>query len=147
MNKWLSILLLSSALFACQNNTKDTTGNEDVSESGAPTEEIKKLKKETLQLHDEVMSKMNTMAQLRSKLKENISDKNADTAAMIQAEANLAGAKEKMMNWMRNFEDPDKLEATEAEKTQYLRDQRNRMEEIQNYTQQSIQKAEKLLGK
>lgn len=145
MNKWLSILLLSSALFACQNNTKDTTGNEDVSESGAPTEEIKKLKKETLQLHDKVMSKMNKMAQLRSKLKENISDKNADTAAMIQAEANLAGAKEKMMNWMRNFEDPDKLEATEEEKTQYLRDQRNRMEEIQNYTRKSIQEAEELL--
>lgn len=147
MNRWFFFLLLSSALLACQNSTKDTTGSGDAPNKEASSGNIEKLKKETLQLHDEVMSKMNKMAQLRSELKENSSQDTVDSTAMVQTEAQLAGAKDKMMNWMRNFKNPDKLEGTEEEKAQYLRDQRDRMEEIQKYTQQSIQKAEKLLGK
>lgn len=111
----------------------------------ASEDQIATLKKEVMAVHDKAMAQMNEMSQLRRKLKETKSEA-ADTAAYHNAYSDLAQAQEAMMEWMRNFENPDEMEVSLKEKTRYLEDQKEKITDVAEYTDRSINKAKAVLA-
>ncbi len=141
MKKFFVLLGLSICVIACTNSTSA----EGESTEAKAEDQVETLKKEVMTLHDKTMAQMGEMGQLSSKLKA-ASATASDTAAYYNAINDLTQAKESMMDWMHDFENPDKMEVAEAEKVKYLEEQKTKMADIADYTDRSIEKAKKVLA-
>lgn len=108
-------------------------------------DKVMELKKEVMEVHDKTMAQMNTMAKLRKELRQ-ASGEAQDTAAYYNAYQDLHQAHEDMMNWMRNFENPDEMEVSTEEKISYLDEQKQKVVQLEEYTNRSIEKAETVLS-
>jgi hypothetical protein len=108
--------------------------------------EVEKLKTETIAIHDEVMPKMDDIMKLKKSLKD----------AMLEADSvqkeeirNRVGALEEadqaMMNWMRNY-DPRMEDMTDAEKIEYLKNQKASISEVSEKMKKSIAEAKTYLN-
>ncbi len=106
--KYLLFSLLFLFLFSCTSKEK----------------QIESLKSEVIDIHDEVMPRMNEVMQLKKELVErgnSIDSSQIETLAEIQSHIlYLEEADEEMMNWMRNY-DPEMKDMTEEEKIAYLK--------------------------
>jgi hypothetical protein len=107
--------------------------------------EVEKLKTETIAIHDEVMPKMDDIMKLKKSLKIKQDSANENEQGNIQ---NLIIALEEsdkaMMNWMRNY-DPRMEDMSDAEKIEYLKNQKSSISEVSDKMKQSIAEAEEYL--
>ena len=129
------ILLSVIFLFACQPAAK----KEEV--------DLKALKDEVFELHDEVMPKMGDLRRVRKSLMllaDSVQATDSLRASVLLTASNdLAAANEGMMEWMRNF-DPD-FEGTEAEILKYLTDQKAAIEQVNLNMKESLKRGEAIL--
>lgn len=102
---------------------------------------------EVMNVHDEVMPKMDDIYKLKEELKKEI----VDTPGMVEekrkaiesAILQLDAASEEMMDWMRNFNPlPDSLGEENARK--YLEEQKTKVDKVKEDMLQAIDKAKSL---
>lgn len=143
MKRFFVLLALSAGMLSCTNGGSTTEAeNTEVS----ATEKVDAAKKEVMVIHDKTMAQMGEMGQLTTKLKAAAVEA-TDTAAIYNAINDLAQAKDSMMDWMHNFENPDEMEISEEEKVEYLNAEKAKMTDIAEYTNRSIDKAKEVLAK
>ncbi len=132
MKKVLSIVAIALFLFSCGNKAA----------------EIKKLSDEVLKIHDEVMPKMQDLANLKKDFLA-ISDSTLDSLSRISVAeevAKLEKADEKMMQWMREYNGPA-AEASDAEKVSYYQTELDKINAVKTETEAAIDNAKKELEK
>ncbi len=147
MKNVMAIGFFALILCSCSNsNTSHESGNSSNIETSQEETVLDILKRDIMDSHDITMAKMNTMAKLRGELKDTWKTQK-DTAEYYNAYMDLGQAKTDMMDWMHAFKDMTEMEATDAEKEAYLREQFAKMKNLEEYTMSSIKVAKKLLGK
>lgn len=139
----LPAFLLFTLLIASCNSHKDNGDHTHDQAAGGN----QALYDEVMDVHDEVMPKMNDIYSLTEKLKKEI----ADTPDMVEekrkhieaAIRQLDTASEEMMVWMRNFNPlPDSLGEEKARR--YLEVQLEKVNKVKNDMLQAIDEAEAL---
>ncbi|HET8861439.1 hypothetical protein [Marivirga sp.] len=108
--------------------------------------EIDNLKAETIQVHDEVMPKMDVIMNLKSSLKRKQDSIDTRESEKIQELINSLESSDKaMMNWMRNY-DPRMEDMSDEEKIEYLTQQKASIHEVSDEMKNSISEAEAYLN-
>ncbi len=131
---------MAISIFAsCQ--TAENQNTETTVEEGE--NRVSELKNEVMESHDRTMEKMGRMGQLRRQLEE-ASVGAVDSAAMFAAHQELQRASDEMMQWMRSFQGVEAM-PSEEEKVEYLKQEKAKMEAIENRTNNAIKAAEELL--
>ena len=108
------------------------------------------MEKEVLDIHNHVMPLLGEIARLKDELER--SKEGLDSLAMDQLQGiddlllELTAANEGMMNWMRNYSG-DFNEMGHEEVEQYLSDQMQVIEDVQDRISRAIEAAKKELGK
>lgn len=129
-----NILFLSLFfVFACQPNK---------------SEEIKQIKKEALDIHDEVMPKMGVLKKAEKSLillADSVVQADSVKAKVImKVSGDIAAANASMMDWMRNFE--PEFEGTDEERLNYFTEQKKSIEEVKRAMNESLANGEEFLG-
>jgi len=125
----ISFLFLVFLLISCESKDK----------------EIEKLKSETIEIHDEVMPKMDVIMKLKSSLKAEQDSVSAEENERIQKLIiSLEEADKAMMNWMRNY-DPQMENMSDSEKIEYLNKQKASISDVSEQMKESISGAKKYL--
>ncbi len=128
-------------LAACGKGGEHQHSNSDSSTDDSPNQA---LYDQVMDVHDEVMPKMDDMM----KLKRELQDKIANSPDMVverkeQLEkviANLDSASNAMMNWMHEFNPlPDSVDQEKAR--EYLESEMERIRKVKTLTLESIEKA------
>jgi len=134
----LSLVLIA---ISCNNSSENTSKKES-----SQSEDVNELKKEVMDVHDRTMAQMNTMAKLRNQLKDKWqSEEVTDTAVYYRAYASLQKAHDKMMSWMQDFsQNYDESMDADAKKA-YLNKEKEKINILAKFTDQSIDEAEDLL--
>jgi Mg2+ and Co2+ transporter CorA len=105
---------------------------------------------QVMDIHDEVMPKMEDMY----KLKKDLQDKIANSPAMVEEQkkelegmiANLDSASNAMMDWMHNFNPlPDSVDQEAAR--EYLENEMERIKKVRDQTNETIEKAKTIAEK
>ena len=129
--KYLYLLVLA-LFFSCTSTKEDP---------------VKKLKDETIAIHDEVMPKMGELIKTRKDLlakADSLMDTNAERAVMLTTIADdIADANESMMDWMRNFE--PEFEGSEEAIIQYFEAQKKSIQEVKENMLGSLEKGKEVL--
>lgn len=141
--KKLTILFLVLGMFACEQKPSKMQ------------QEYKQDLKEVLDVHDNVMGKMNIMGNLISEIKKPVEDSTENTQEKKGALNDLEKAHEGMMEWMHNFakEFPDAQKDTTFTKEEYerrieiLQEEKKSIEKVKNDMESSIQKGKDVLQK
>lgn len=141
--KKFAAILLSGVLFASCGNSQESTTEETTQE----VDRVETLKKEIMEVHDKTMKEMGTLKKLDKSLFEAMQAGTIEEDAAQNAINDVRAAHEDMMNWMRNFENPDEMDATEDEVVAYLEGQKEKVEQLDEYTTRSIERAQSLLSK
>ncbi len=132
MKKLLFVPLLF--LLSCQSSKKEEV-------------DLKALKDEVFELHDEVMPLMGDLRRVRKSLMlqvDTIQETDSERAAILtKASEDLNAANEGMMVWMRNF-DPN-FDGTDEEILKYLTDQKASIQEVNKNMKESLEKGQELL--
>jgi len=110
---------------------------------------IESLKKEVIAVHDEAMGRMGEIMRLKKELQ---TKAEADTTASIQQIIqNLEAADKAMMDWMHGFKFPLTSNADEtsdttdvAVKIEYLQQEKEKMETIEQQMVKAIEAAKKI---
>ncbi|TRX56193.1 hypothetical protein FNH22_16255 [Fulvivirga sp. M361] len=146
--------ILSGFLFvlsACGNSTSDTTSNGSGGEINDQnkTEEVA-LYDKVIEIHDEVMPKMDNIMNAKGKLQEKLDSlKEHDIEGemvekITEALGALSEADEAMMGWMRNFHPKD---STSDHQTimAYYEEQKVLISKVKDQMNNSLEEAEELL--
>lgn len=141
--KYLKILFVIGliAMSACSK-----TGDHDHSEHDATTEENpnQALYDQVMDVHDEVMPRMDDLMKLKRELQEKI----ANTPDMVMEKklqlekmiSNLDSASTAMMNWMHEFNPlPDSVDQEKAR--EYLESEMERIRKVKSLITETIDKA------
>lgn len=105
---------------------------------------------QVMDIHDEVMPKMEDMY----KLKKDLQDKIANSPAMVEEQkkelegmiANLDSASNAMMDWMHNFNPlPDSVDQEAAR--EYLENEMERIKKVRDQTNETLEKAKTIVEK
>jgi len=113
---------------------------------GSKKKEVEKLQAETIEIHDEVMPKMDDIMKLKKSLKSKQDSVSSEESERIQALiVSLEKADEAMMNWMRNY-DPKMEDMSEADKLEYLKNQKAAISDVSEQMKGSISKAKSYLN-
>lgn len=127
---------------ACANNSESSESSGEELEA---VENAEEMEKQLMEEHNEGMAKMQPARKLLAQLKEH--QKTAeDTVAIQQGIKALREAEMAMMDWMNNYEKPSGVAATEGELENYLEQQEERMEEINDMLDEAIANAKELVG-
>lgn len=123
--------------------------------SSVQEEEQKDLKKEIMDIHDELMPNMHTVDSLKKTLEENRSYLVGDSLgapegaeskipvdSLIRA---LERADESMMEWMRNYNKFEEPTFSHEEQMEYLRKEKEKIEQIKLDMISAIMEAENVL--
>lgn len=106
------------------------------------------LRKEVMDLHDQVMPKMEEIYDLKTtlaKIEDTLSEDRRIEAVRKRKER-LIQADDSMMNWMRNFKDPDKNQDHEFKMNYYL-NEKKKMESVRMFMELSIDSAKQEINK
>jgi hypothetical protein len=136
----LSIALLS---WSCDNKSNDHSAHHEEVEPGGNQE----LYDDVMDIHDEVMPKMDDIYKLKEKLKSQLTDapnmaeeKRREIEIII---SRLEAASEGMMVWMRNFDPlPDSLGEEKARK--YLEEQKEKVTKVKEDMLKAIEDAKEM---
>lgn len=130
------------ALAACGKSGEHEHGNHDSAMDDSPNQA---LYDQVMDVHDEVMPKMDDIMKLKRKLQDEI----ANTPDMVverkeQLEkviANLDSASNAMMTWMHEFNPlPDSVDQEKAR--EYLESEMERIRKVKTFMLESIEKAQ-----
>ena len=112
------------------------------------SEEIKQIKKEALDIHDEVMPKMGVLRKAKKSLvllaDSVIKVDSVRADVIISASEDIAKANASMMDWMRNFE--PEFEGSEEEMLKYFNEQKVSIEEVKKAMDESLARGEEYLN-
>ncbi|MEP1094420.1 MAG: hypothetical protein ABJG78_04890 [Cyclobacteriaceae bacterium] len=110
--------------------------------------DLKALKDEVFELHDEVMPMMGDLRRVRKSLMlqaDSIQGTNAERAATLTGVSEeLNAANEGMMVWMRNF-DPN-FDGSDEEVLKYLTAQKTSIEVVNKNMKETLKKGQELLS-
>jgi len=111
-------------------------------------QEEKELTSKIQNIHDATMVKMSTIDQLKTRLKEDIAEADTAQAERVQVAENLIDelneSENKMMEWMRNYSEELK-NTPEDQKIEFLREELDKVEELQFDINENIEDAEAFL--
>ena len=112
---------------------------------GNKPEQLKVLKDEVMEVHDEVMPKMGDMRKASKSLmmKAETMDSSA-SAELKEIAGEIEAANEFMMEWMRQYE--PNLEGTEEELLKYYSEQRAGIQEVKERMLNALEKGQKALS-
>jgi len=121
-------------------------------ESGAAQVNIEELKQSVIDVHDEIMPKMGELMSLKkevadkiAQLEEGSSVENEELIRQLRTtEENLERSHDEMMQWMRQFK-PDMDDMVQEEVVKYLENQKSKIKQVGELTNESIAKARELL--
>ena len=134
------IYLLSLILLFCLNSCGD--GQQNQNEGEVSQEE---LYDEVMAVHDEVMPRMGDLMNYQSQLKgkiDSLPEGQAEETESLQSVVDeLEEAHDAMMGWMRNF-NRDYEGMTEEEVMEYLRQEKEKIEEVKEKMNSALQEAE-----
>lgn len=136
-------LFLVLALAACDKSQKTSS---EPAETENPNQV---LYDQVMDVHDEVMPKMDEIMKLKRELQEQI----ANTPDMVMERkeklekmiSNLDSASTAMMNWMHEFNPPDTTEQEKAR--EYLETEMERIRNVKTLMLETIEKARETKGK
>ncbi len=140
----LSVLALVLIMASC-GKTSEHSGNGHDSDANADDSPNEALYNQAMEVHDEVMPKMEDIYQLKMNLQEQI----ANTPDMVverkkqleQIISNLDSANNAMMDWMHKFNPlPDSTDQELAR--EYLESEIERVKKVKELMIESIEKAE-----
>jgi len=144
MKSILSVLALVLIMASC-GKTSEHAGNGHDSDANADDSPNEALYNQAMEVHDEVMPKMEDIYQLKRNLQEQI----ANTPDMVverkklleQIISNLDSANNAMMEWMHTFNPlPDSTDQEQAR--EYLESEIERVRKVKELMIESIEKAE-----
>jgi hypothetical protein len=132
-------------LFSCTETQNDDANS---SKNTSNLSKDNNLISEVMKIHDDVMPKMDKIIKIRtelSELKQQVdSTKNSQGVKNINAQiVNLMKADEAMMNWMRNYQEPQDPETDRAKK--YLKSELKKVTLVTKEMNESIEKGSKML--
>ena len=112
---------------------------------GNKPEQLKVLKDEVMEVHDEVMPKMGDLRKASKSLmmKAETTDSSA-SAELKEIAGEIEAANEFMMEWMRQYE--PNLEGTEEELLKYYSEQRAGIQEVKKRMLNALEKGQKALS-
>ncbi len=132
---FLFTILLFTFSFSCKEKKKEATQMDNV-----------------MAIHDEVMPKMGTINTLAKKLVVEINKDTTDTSVSYKkAKKDLENAHKSMMDWMTNFSTRFNTaevldnKALSPEKQEWLNEEEDKVKELRDQINSSIENAEKLL--
>ncbi len=134
--------------FSCSEKKEIHSDKEDITPSG-------KLYSEVMDVHDNVMPKMDEIMILKGKTNKRI--KELDSLTKVNPKLNvkieklkldslltgLQAADDGMMNWMHHF-DPNMKEMKEEKKVRYLEDEKIKITEVKQKTDSILEKAKSI---
>ena len=130
-------ILVFVILLACQ----------PAKEGGEEVVDLKALKDEVFELHDEVMPMIGDLRKARKSLLAQVDSlavsDTARAATFTQVSDSLNEANEGMMAWMRNF-DPN-FDGSDEEVLKYLTAQKTSIEEVNKNMKETLKRGEELL--
>ena len=146
--KSLLISTVFLVLISC-GKTSDHTGH-DKSEDGTSGEANQALYDQVMDIHDEVMPKMEDIYKMKIELLEKI----ANTPGMVEEKrkeleaiiSNLDSTNNAMMDWMHNFNPiPDSLDQEKAR--EYLETEMERIKKVRDRTIEALGRAKEKIEK
>lgn len=138
MNKLLCIFLTSLIILSCGSPSQDQGHDANVSDSTSPNQA---LYDQVMDIHDEVMPKMEDIYTLKKRLQEQIAATPnlvaADKQALEKRIAHLDSASNLMMDWMHNFSPlPDSTDQEVAR--EYLESQMEKIRKVRESMLEAI---------
>jgi len=141
MNHLGFFLILSISLFSCNKSSSDQETAKDENAQENPNQA---LYDEVMNVHDEVMPKMDDIYQLKRKLQDSIAN---STDLVIEQKqkiekriAELDSASDAMMNWMHKFNPlPDSADQEEAR--EYLESEMEKIKKVRDAMLEAIDRA------
>lgn len=147
MKRFFLTLATMATLSACQNTPSSNGTNKETAQEQASSR-IDSLKNLVMDVHDETMEQMGEIKRLRQDLAAVQDTTYISTAERDTAIDHLRKAHEGMMNWMRNYKEVDDVKDWSPEKkANYLKAQKDQVEQLKEYTAISLQEAKEILHK
>ena len=115
----LIVLILATAIVSCGDSKKTVLYNK------------------VMDVHDEVMPKMDDIYQQKKELQDKLATKPVDSLELQQKIARLDSADHMMMDWMHQFNPPDE-KASDDEAEKYLEDQLAKVNAMRDYVLKAI---------
>jgi len=143
------LLVFSIGLISC-GQQKETRKEVEIENKELPTEvrAQKALYDEVIAVHDEAMTKMETMMHLKGKLQEKIDlareNEEVDISELESRVDALAAADEAMMQWMRDFEAKDNDSMAHEDIMSYYKEQKEHISEVEERMNEAIARAREL---
>ena len=145
-----SLLIVTSflILISC-GKTADQSGHHHGGDTDTDNPN-KALYDQVMDIHDEVMPKMDDLYKLKQELQEKI----ANTPSMVEDQkkelenmiSNLDSTSNAMMDWMHNFSPlPDSTDQEKAR--EYLESEIERIKKVRDLTNETLEKAKSIAGK
>jgi hypothetical protein len=138
MKSWIGIVIGMVMLAACGGPAQEQAQNEN--------DKFKDLKEQIMASHDIAMAEMTTLSKLKKELKANW-DTQEDTTTYHTMYIELQKPHDGMMTWMREFENVDEKDWTDAEKKAYLEEELVKVKRLEDQTLAVIQRTRTVLGK
>jgi len=140
-----AFLLFSGFLLLLSAGCNSDKGNDKNSDAG-------RLQKEVEEIHDESMAKIGNLRYYQDTLATLLREMNLDTSVTnteiaekyTSVMAALNEADDMMMDWMRNY-NPNRGEMSPEERMEYLKSEKEKIEEVKKQMDEVIRKAENLL--
>jgi hypothetical protein len=117
-------------------------------QAGASKEELIKLEKEVLRIHDEVMPKMSDIVRLQGILEPALQDPQIDSLMKEEIKKSLVtlnAGDSLMLEWMHNYKKPEEAPADSI--LAYLKKEEARIKQVSEVMLNGIREAESLAQK
>jgi hypothetical protein len=113
--------------------------------SGAKEEQAKKMSEQVMNTHDEAMKFSSLVLKLKRRINDRIDSLNETNGRDVyqKVSSQLYAADQEMLNWMRNYKEPN-LSADTA--LAYLQSEYQKILKVKSLTDTSIANAKKLLN-
>jgi hypothetical protein len=113
--------------------------------SGAKEEQAKKMSEQVMNTHDEAMKFSSLVLKLKRRINDKIDSLNETNGRDVyqKVSSQLYAADQEMLNWMRNYKEPN-LSADTA--LAYLQSEYQKILKVKSLTDTSIANAKKLLN-
>ncbi len=140
-----AVLILLLPIFIFSSCNQKPAENKEVTETA---DEVETMRNEVMAIHDEVMSEMGTLMNLKKQLKAKISqtdsteEKKADSLQQLVAQ--LEEADEAMMEWIRTYKEPS-AEMSREEALEYLEMKKKEILEVKEKIHRSETAAKEAL--
>lgn len=146
-------LLLALTVFACGGDTATSSDNQmDLEDKFSPAEIVAQAEsyEDMIDLHDRIMPKMSSIAQMQKMLKDKMADADEDTKAKMEDAYNrLEKSYDGMMGWMQDYMKPiDELREMDSQEAimAHMKNGSGAMSEIEQILTKGMDMSYEVLG-